>query len=410
MGKSGDFQANEVGKEYMVLSHARLNRTVAAMMQRGIDIVTAKRLQGEGVTLVALKESDDDTLVEHGLSPTMIEALRRGGRSAIPSVNLAQVLWRNRFTCCVCRDPALAIILHHIEPWAESHDHSVENLAVLCLEHHARAHRRGTLEQNLAAKHLREFKENWEREVSYLDPKSILDASRVEGYHWWWFNHVRLFELAARVGIEFQSVPYFYAARRTGKIADDGLLSEFGRDSNYMYEGGDGTAHYFYVRNVLEAVLCQTAVYNISDDLDPGFLGRVISPNDIILVQGRHFFEQKSSVQRGPGQASAVRRQANGVRVKFTIDRWEAVANSTWSTWLVGTQSAASIVRIRSVEKDGDGKLLLNCTGLAVGSSLQGLSTRDYTSPDMPVHRYADDGWLEEGVLDDTPFGTDTET
>ena len=143
-------------------TNARLNPTVAALMQRGLDSALAKRLHAQNLTLGSLKQSDDATLSNLGLSDAQIASIRTGARAAIPFANLAKVLWDNRFTCCVCRDPVLAVIVHHIDPWAESHDHNVENLAVLCLEHHARAHRRGDLEQNLSARQLREFKANWE--------------------------------------------------------------------------------------------------------------------------------------------------------------------------------------------------------------------------------------------------------
>src|SRR3954464_2040555 len=123
-------------------ARGRLSRTVAAMMQRGLDIGLAQLLQSDGVTLGRLQQSDDAALSQLGLDSLQIAGIRAGGRAVIPFANLARVLWANRFTCCVCRDPSLAVIVHHINPWAESHDHSEENLALLCLEHHARAHRR----------------------------------------------------------------------------------------------------------------------------------------------------------------------------------------------------------------------------------------------------------------------------
>jgi hypothetical protein len=142
-------------------------------------------------------------------------------------------------------------------------------------------------------------------------------------------------------------------------------------------------------------VLSQTAVFNVSDDLDAAFLSRVVSAGDIILVEGKHYFRALNSVARGPGQASEVRRQANHVRVSFTIDRYEAVANSCWATWLTGTKSAASILRVQNVEQSA-GKLHLHCTGLAIGSTFRGLSTRSYAYPTWKLRDEEDEAWSDD--------------
>ena len=90
------------------------------------------------------------------------------------------------------------------------------------------------------------------------------------------------------------------------------------------------------------------------------------------------------------------------MRVSFTIDRWEAVANSAWAVWLTGAKSASSIVRIVSVERES-GKIHLRCTGLAMGALLQGISRRSYVFPTWPIKQYDEDQeWL-------TGFGDELE-
>jgi hypothetical protein len=361
-------------------ANARLNPTVAALMQRRVDSDKARALHAAGYTLAKLKVMKIEALRGLGLGEEPVAAILGGRRVALPFENLARVLWSNRYTCCVCRDPSLAIIVHHIEPWAESRDHGTHNLAVLCLEHHARAHRRGDLEQNLTPQQLKQYKTAWEEEVARLDARAILDASRIEGHHWWWFNHVRVLELAQQLGIKLTRLTRYLPAFACGAVDRFGSPSHEGEVRSYMYEGGNGIRLYGYMREVVESVLAQSAVFNISDDLDPGFLGRVISRGDLILVEGRHFFRPLTKVMEGPGQASEVRREANHVRVSFTIDRYEAVASSSWAGWLKGVQSASSILRVQQVEHGG-GKLHLHCTGLAIGSPLRGLSTRSYAWP-----------------------------
>jgi hypothetical protein len=378
---------------------ARLNRTVAALMQRGMDVALAERLRQEGQTLGSLQQAHDTQLRSLGLSDSHITAVRRGGRAVVPFIALARVLWANRFTCCVCRDHNRAVILHHIRPWAQSHDHSERNLAVLCLDHHAQAHRKGDLEQNLTARQLSEFKAKWEEEVKHLDPKAILDASRLEGFHWWWFNHLRMIEMADQLRLNARDNTHFFNARAAGWIDSKGHLTSAGQASHYLYEGGLGQHLYRYMRHVLEAVLSRAAVFNISDDLDPGFLSRVVTPGDILVVTGKHYFKSRARASEGPGQASEVRREANRVRVSFLLDRWEAVSSSAWALWLTGAKRASSIVRVGSVEREGS-RLHLLCTGLAMGGELHGLSTRSYAIPTWPEPDIDEDEdhWLDFGA------------
>jgi hypothetical protein len=397
----------EADSEVWERGKARLNRTVAALMERGLSDADATRLHREGHTLSSLKQSNDGALAALGLIPAQIAEIRGGGRPPIPVETRAKVLWANRSTCCVCRQHGLAIILHHITPWAETHDHSAENLAVLCLEHHARAHTRGDLEQNLTPERLRHFKAAWEQEVQHLDARAILAASRINGHQWWWFNHLRLFELAAVLNIRLPGVAGFAGARTRGMIDDDGALQDPGPETPYRYQGGNGTALYAYVREVLAAVLERTAVFNISEDLDRGFLSRVVSPGDIVFVQGRHVFKQLNAQMYGPGQAAFVRRQANRVRVSFTVDRWDATATSPWASWMQGAKAAASLVRVISVDHEA-GHLHLACTGLAMGFTLQNLSSRSYHYPtwmsgEDEEEEFDDGDWLNFGDDQDEP-------
>ncbi len=381
---------------------AKLGRTVAALLGRGFDSATAKRLQEMGFSLAALQRSNEIELQRLGLDQTQIQLLRGGTRPSIPPANIARVLWQNRWTCCVCRRPNLAVIAHHIDSWARTHDHSVANLSVLCLEHHARAHSTGSLEQNLTTEKVRDAKSRWEAEVSKLDAKTILQASRLENSHWLWFNHVRLFEAARRASVDITNLPAFSFASRQGLISPNGEITNKQNGEAYLYAGGE-TAHLFHLtEQTLRATLLKTALFNISDDLDPGLINAVAEPGDLVFVQGRHFFTPITERNEGPGQASLVRRQANGVRISFTIDRWEAVANSAWAGWLRGTQRVSAILRIGTKEKDGKW-LHLKCTGIALATAFEGLSTRSYVWPSWPERNESeedDDEWLNNDDFD----------
>lgn len=203
-------------------SRTTINKSERALLARGFSSELAARLVSNGSTLASLQRQNDPALSALGITPDQIRRLRENGRPVIPSASLAQVLWDNRYTCCVCRSPERAIIVHHIRPWAESRDHGAENLAVVCMEDHARAHRTGTIEQNLTSEKLREAKRLWEERVRNLDARAILEASRSPGHHWWWFNHVRLFEIADALGVSYRQLKHYDAVLAQGLIVDAG--------------------------------------------------------------------------------------------------------------------------------------------------------------------------------------------
>jgi hypothetical protein len=369
---------------------APYNQTVAALMARGIDSDLARRLQKGGHTLASLKTSEDSELIELGLSDQNIGILRSGVRPPIPVRNVAEVLWANRFICCVCRAADKSVILHHISPWAKSHSHDSKNLALVCLEHHAQAHRTGNLEQNLTPVLLKKFKEMWETEVRTLDPAAIMQASRIPTFHWLWFNHVRIFDAAKTIGIELNRNPYFWAAQRHADLDDDGSFGYETHQRPYLYSGGDGILLYEYVRDLLDEIISKTAIFDISNDLDRSLLSKIISPGDMILIRGRHHFRMIERHIEGPGQASEVRRKANGVEIIFVIDRWEAVSTSSWGGWLRGTQSVSSLVRVGTVAVI-DGVLQIRGTGIAIGGIMEGLPRRSYFKTSCPQNRYQDE-------------------
>ena len=101
-----------------------MNRTEAALISRNVDQLTAERLRKAGWTLAKLKQCPPTQLNELGLDNASVDAILDGGRPPIPIDTLVSVLFANRFICCVCRNPRMSIVVHHISPWAKSRDHS----------------------------------------------------------------------------------------------------------------------------------------------------------------------------------------------------------------------------------------------------------------------------------------------
>lgn len=374
-----------------------INRTEMALVSRGLDSGTAARLRKNGWTLGKLKQESHESLISLGLSTEVISSLLAGARPEIPVENLIQVLLASRFTCCVCHDPSKAIVVHHIKSWAISRNHHPENLAVLCTEDHVKAHSVSQLTRNLDEQTLTKFKQNWESEVRRTNTEAVLEASRLDSDAWWYFNHLRLFEIAAGLGLKLTALNKYAHALSSGLVQKDGSLKSRSDRLHYMYSGGDGMRLYAYVREVMNAVLSKLTVFNISDSLDKSRLAPTLKAGDIIYTQGAHNFSALTKAVAGRDQTRSGIRKANHVSVRFTFDGWEATSNSAWSCWLSGRHDAGSLVRVVDVSKV-DGILQITGTVLGICCALEGLKVREYAATlyRSGVHLNGDDDSIDE--------------
>lgn len=357
-----------------------MRATQKALMARGVDADRAAKLAEDGWTLNKLKLATKDELKTAGLDSRFTKSLFQEARPPIPIDTLVSVLFANRYQCCICRNPKLSVIVHHIEEWAESRLHDAENLAVLCLPHHDEAHSRKTLSRNLDAKTLRDAKGKWEARVKRFDAESILSAMRLEYSNWNFMNELRIFEIARAIGIELGRVFQLDQLAKSGIVQSDGLPVPVSDDSLfYMYQGPTILARYFYVSEVLNLVIEKIPIINISDYLDKGVIGFALAPGDFIFVQGAHTFSPITQKKNGRGRGQICRgvRKANNVEVRFTFDRWEATSSSAKSEWLTGTKNQGSLIHVKDLSRD-EGRFIVTGTVLGICSNLGDLKRRDY--------------------------------
>ena len=85
-------------------------------------------------------------------------------RTSIPKEVAARARFLSHDTCCVCREREKEIQIHHINEDPSNHD--VENLAVLCLECHAKTQKKGSFTRNLDAPFVTLCRDQWLKEVS----------------------------------------------------------------------------------------------------------------------------------------------------------------------------------------------------------------------------------------------------
>lgn len=352
------------------------NPTENALISRGFDTATASRLRRAGHTLNKLKAASDGVLATLGLDADQIAALRSGARPPIPQEHLIRVLFSNRWVCCVCRDPLRPVVVHHISGWASSRDHSPNNLAVLCTLHHGEVHTHRQLEQNLTAARIAAIKVEWEQMVQRDDALAIQQGSLLQVENWFYFNHLRLFELAQELGINPRSASGYSEALAAGVCDRAGTVTKRASADGFMYADSDRMQLYRYVTAVFRSVLKGAVVWNISDHLDRGSLGLTVVPGDLIFVQGRHIFSQQRPAPDGV-QLSKGMRSANRVTVEFVFDLAEATSVSAWSNWLRGQQNVGSLIQVRQIQRV-EGKLLITGTVLAIRSAVASLKDRMY--------------------------------
>lgn len=375
------------------------NRTDLALIGYGITTTKAVRLRKEGYTATKLKQMKRSDLKKLGLNKLVVDNILGDGRPPPPSKNLIEVLYANGFTCCVCRKAKRGVIVHHIKKWAETRDHRVANLSVLCSLDHAKVHTKSELTQNIDAATLRGFKKRWEAEVAEMGTKAILDQSREQHSAWIYFNHQRLFELAAQQGVVFKDLDGFDTAKTLGLCDRNGVVMCRLEETGWMYSDSNGRQLYSYVRNVLHAVLEKLTVANISDDLERGVLSALLTPGDFILVQGLHNFARQNSKNQGPGQTVDGGRKANKVAVEFTFDRFEATSSSARGRWVSGRVDVSSIVRVGTVTHEA-GVLRIQGTVLAIAMGFSGLKTREYSTFPYRAGVYRMDDDFDEDVDD----------
>lgn len=355
-----------------------MKRTITALISRGLDSQKAESLANSGWTVSRLKLCDSSDLMALGLSIGEAAAIHGGARPPVPFDTLTKLLFDNRYCCCVCRNGDISYIVHHIVEWSKSRSHDPDNLAVLCLEHHSQAHSRGDIRQNLTQKLVKSAKFQWENEVKEKDSRAVVDALKEDYAHWAYINELRVIELMHEHSLDLKSNRFFARALRSMIIDEGGVPAAVNPALFYMYEGAHILDRYFYMKECLAMLLDELPLINISDYLDRGTLHPTIVLGDFILVQGAHTFSPiDANKTKGKGQHCRGYRQANGVRIEFSFDRWMATSSSSLIDWLSGTKGAASVVQVKNIERV-DGLLLYTGTALAIASFVDQLKTRSY--------------------------------
>lgn len=338
-----------------------MKNTIRALVQRGVDTDTAERLTAEGYTLAKLVTLSADELANLGLPSDAITAIRDSNRPPIPKETLFRLLHDSRNMCCVCRIRNRGVLLHHIDEWRESRSHDEDNLAVICLDCHDKAHTHRELSRELTSEQIRFHKAEWTSFVRTQDVANIFKTASFNLGHamWDYFNHARLPDLAASKGLDLSQLANFEtnanaSPNTTGVNRYSGRATFF--DSEYRSFASLIVAFSEHVacldinlvwsRNQIRAMVNEATVFSLSAYFRFSPVGRV--------------------PDQGPGQIRRGYYRSRGIGVEFVIDAWETTTSSAWDH-LRGGWICTGIFVARSVSVTRE-MLSIQATCLALGT------------------------------------------
>ncbi|MCS1303926.1 HNH endonuclease [Escherichia coli] len=351
-------------------------RTINALLSRGLACDIAERLSAKGFTLKKLQQTDADVLLQMGLSEHDISNIHAGKRPPIPEKILFNVLNKSRRTCCVCWEHNKPIVVHHIKEWAVSRDHSEENLAVLCLECHDLAHSKKQISLNLTAEEVKQHKANWENIVRKQRKQTLLKL-KLSNYsaRWDWINCRRLFELVDELGCKISVASKFNNLKEKGFLDERGFLtddSQWKLDKNkrdYFLDFGYGFSISNYLNELLETVIDELSVIDITPIRNKRReIKALVDTRSFISIQAPFYFSNTTDGKSDLSDVKTAYCQGYGLKVEFTFQPWYCTSCSAKHSGMTGRRVLTVFGFVRDITTyDGDLVISLSCLGAGTG-------------------------------------------
>jgi hypothetical protein len=350
-----------------------MERTILALVQRGLSSSAAEKLVSLGHTLNSLATLSAKQVASLQIPMSAKSPLLQLTRPPIPAATVRELLYESAYTCCLCRQRGNGFILHHIEPWEKSKNHAKDNLAVLCPGCHDEAHTHRQLSRSITSADILSSKQRWSDCVKQVSTEAIFAATpwSILGPVWDYFNHPRLLRLARELNVNLNSLK--------GYSQKDPANEANSRSYRYAGRMRVRDMEYEFYKGLLRHVCEIRSIINLAEIWSPSQLRAVLRPNALVAYTGHFRFRPvERKVDRGPGQTRLGYVRRHGIRLEFSFDAWECTTNSSWSHHLRGGCVCTSICILRAVEEGGN-EMKLNVTCLAIGTGFGG--PRDSIKP-----------------------------
>lgn len=347
-------------------------------MQRGVPSNFANKIASYGYSLAKLKQLKTDELLALGFNQEAAEIINKEKRPPIPADTLNKVLYESQYACCICKK-SIEIIVHHIVPWEESKSHHEDNLVVLCLEHHGKAHTKHELSLNLTKERLLFAKSQWIKEVKEMNKSLVIKLPKAMFSFFDYFNINRLFELFEQNSINLWELSNYDYLLDAGFINKDGTFKPVikwnvsPRDIKYYWIGFfEGTYINKFIKDGFQRLLQKLEPVILNDIWNKSRIESLINPGTFFVIQGAFYFKNITGTYEGRGQLTKGYRRANGIRVEFEFDRY--FCNSSSSKSHLSRRSVVTAYCIsRSVTKSKN-ELIVSCTVLAIGNGFESIA------------------------------------
>lgn len=345
----------------------------AQLMAYGLDSFIAKKISKK-YTLSQLKNLDLKCLISLDIPKEIAQQLLGSSRIPIPQKTVEEILLKSAFTCCVCHQSGLPVVIHHLKKWEHSRSHDIDNLAVLCLNHHGEAHSHHENSRNLTADIIKKARNEWYEiiEKRSLEKEEALGNLQSYTGRWDYFNISYIYSLITDYNINYSS-RYMSTLMTKGLINEDATINsdKLTAGSSYWLNFFDGGYVKLHIEEMVNSIIRTLPIQYINNSSYS--LGEV-SPGDLCLIDGSFYFRRMNKLTKGIGQTRRAECTINQMKFTGEFDAWYCNSSSSYCNHLTGKKSATQLCLVRNVENIDDFNLI-HCTIIGLGLNL--------TKPDM---------------------------
>jgi hypothetical protein len=339
-------------------------RSQNALLSIGVDTAKAIELLQNGYNITKLQKLTEISLREIGLSNEIINVIHSKNRPPIPEQTIIKLLYESKMTCCICRDNSKSVIIHHIEEWSLSKDHSDGNLVVLCLQHHDEAHIKRDLSLTLSKLRLIEIKKKW------LDTVKNQDVNRV-------FELYLQFNVMVEENNSISDLMKYNIINERGIPNPAELWALTTKPEWYMSDFGMGINYNYYLKSVIEFLIERIPLVDITNRLNVLSIKSLIRPGVFMTAQLGYYFSDIDAFEKSKRQLRKGYYKGNSISIQFVFDAWECTSSSGRFDALTGHRIAVPILFVKSVIEE-KGLITINCSCLALGTWFDNHRDKDW--------------------------------